>query len=385
MSDWSGITGSGAGPATACPAREAFPGCHDTGERAERGNVLHDFAKKVTIKPDSRSQALLDIDDDEWRATAMGMNLEAALYGLKVKGCEVAFVLDVKNYSCRLIGHDIDRKYEEHLAATGQAPLSKYEIPFTVDVWAETEEDAIPVELDYKSGQYIGDPTEHMQRRLSSAGVMFYADGVEAISRVAYIHNDGSIEPDGAPFYYADAIETCDTLARTIDRVEAARVMFQSGVMPEVYPNRDEQCRYCSAFDVCPYWTSLAKAASGKLRAITEGPDLSTLSLEVLGRVLDETKDILKVATELEGRLKAFVYKTPLPVDDKTEFRSELRKGKSYFDAAAARGLLVTLMGRLGDSEEEIDRKMRGLNKIGADYSEIRKRKRELPLLKATG
>lgn len=381
MSDWSGLTGSGVGDACACPTREALPKCNATGTYAMRGNALHDFAKKVGKNPECRAQALLDIEDEDWRATAARMDLSSALVGLNPKGFEVAFSINVKDYTCRLIGYDIERKYEEYLALTNQPPLTLWEIPFTVDLWAETD-DGIPVELDWKSGQSIGDPAEHMQRRLSAAGLMFYMNTDEAISRVGYIREDGSIIPDGCPFFYADAIATCDEAVKGIQAVLAARALLASGVMPPVNPDRDRQCHYCDSFDYCPYWNNLIKGAGDGLREITKGPDLNAVSAEKRGQIFDYVKDVLKVATELEKKLKEHTYRGPQPVDEKWEFRAENRSGKTYFDGAAARGLIVTLLGQLGKDEKEIEKKLAELNKKGSDYLEVKKRKRELPVIK---
>lgn len=377
---YSGLTGSGAGYAVACPAREAFPKCRTTSEYAERGNIIHAYCRVIGLYPEKRAEALLTISDDDIRATCEGINLDAALEGLTVRGYEVAFALDVKKYSCRLIGHNIDRKYNDYLVAHNMEPLGPWEIPFTVDVLADWN--GVPVELDYKTGQHIGDPAEHWQRKISAAGVMFYSETTSAISRVAYIHDDGSVTPDGAPFEYIDAVDTCDELARGIEAVWKARAMLALGEHLTVYPDREAQCKYCDCFNICPYWTNLVKGASGRLAEIKNGPDLSELSPEARGQIFDYVKDVLKVAGELEDRLREHVLREALPVDDKTEFRAETRTGRKYFDAAAARGLIVTLLGRLGIVEGDIQTTLESLNKKGKDYPEVRKRKRELPVVK---
>lgn len=373
---WLAITGSAAYDVAACPPRAAFPTCREpAGERADRGNELHAFARNVTVDPDNRESHLAQVSE-QWRHTAAGMNLDAALDGLSVEGCEIAFALDVKERTCRLIGENIDRKYQEHLAASGQPPLSKYEIPFTVDVVGTSDALGCPVELDYKSGQSIGDVEEHGQRRISAAGLMLYHGADTAISRVAYIWDDGTIKHDGHEFSILDAWETCDFMVSAIDAVVEARAVVDSGRTPDVYPDRDKQCKYCSAFNACPYWNNLIRSAAGK------GID-DTITPGEEGVVYDRLKDLEKVLSSTLDKLREKALKEPLPVDDKYEFRAQDKKGRSYFDASAARGLITTLLQRLGEDDESIGAELAKLTKMGASSPEVRKRKRvDLPVIK---
>lgn len=379
---WLGITGSTAGAVAACPARAALPRCVEpAGERADRGNELHTFAECVTLDPSNRKK-YEDAVSEEWRHTAQGMNLDEALDGIEVIGCEVAFVLNVKDRTCRRIGERIERKYEEHLAATGQEPLTKYDIPFTVDVLGWSKTLGCPVELDYKSGRSIGEVEDHAQRRISAAGVLFHYNSDTALSRVAYIWDDGQIRPDGHEFTVLDAWQICDEQVDSIDRVEAARALVAEGSTPTVYPDRDKQCRYCQSFDYCPYWNNLIRTSLDEVDHIATGLSKDVLSPEQKGKALDYVKDVLKAASELEKRLKEHVYKSPLPVDDRLEFRAEEQAGKSSFDAAAARGLIVTLLGQQGLDSEEIEERLKKLTRKGAPYPVITKRKRVLPVIK---
>lgn len=377
MSGWLGITGSAAYDVVACPPRVALPRCKEAaGERAERGNELHLFCQRVSEDPTNRPK-WEELVSEEYRHTAKGINLDAALEGIEVLGCEVAFVLNVKDRTCRMIGRNIDRQYEKY------AELGKYDIPFTVDVLGRSTDLGTPVELDYKSGQSIGEVEEHGQRKISSTGLMLHYGTDEAISRVAYIWESGEIKHDGHEFSVLDADEVCETMVAAIDAACRVIEQLKNRETPTVFPDRDKQCKYCDAFHYCPYWNNLAHSATNgapegwpSLEQIEKG-----LSAEELGRTFNRVKDVLKVLLELEDKLKERVKKgEDLPIDAKWEFRGEERNGKEYFDASAARGLLVTLLGRSGLSDEEITAEMAKLTKTGKPYIEVKRRKR-LPVV----
>lgn len=385
---WTGITGSAAGDTEACPARLALPTCREpAGERAERGNELHAFARCVTIDPANREKYIAAVSE-EYRHTAKGMNLEAALDDIEVLGCEVAFVLNVKDQTCRRIGDNINRQYVEHLAETNQPPLTLYDIPFTVDVLGRSKVTKAPVELDYKSGQSIGEIEEHAQRQISAAGLMFYFDVDEVISRVAYIWDNGNINHDGFPFTTLDAWDVCDRQKATIDRVIEARKQLANGVMPTVYPDRDRQCKYCNAFNYCPYWNNLIKSAihpasylGPEFVSVLEGLPISETAQAEL---FDKIKDAQRLFDEVEDKLKERIYRNPLPLNDEYEYRAKEQAGRTSFNASKARGLIVTLLTEAGYSQPEIDTTMATLLTKGAPFPVIRKLKRKLPLLKKT-
>lgn len=347
---WCGVSASGAGATIACPTRLALPGARTSSEAADRGTALHEFARVCTVNPAGRAQALLDIDD-KYRHTAEGMNLENALRGLRVVGCEQAYAINVKDRTVRFIGTDIDRKYAETLAVNGLPALGRYEIPFSIDVEAFFED--VPVELDYKSGQSIGDPAEHWQRRICAMGLMLFHDASTAISRVAYIWDDGRIEPDGHEFSILDVDDFCDELVKAIDAVWFARLLLANGIMPDQSPS-DLACSFCPAYNSCPYQTNFAKAMLGRLAAVEAGPEMSTLTPEEKGKVWEELKHAEKIIDLTIKALKGMAAMEPIPIGTDKEVRPKA-KSTTYFDDAKARGLIVQLMGRLGADEDEIE------------------------------
>lgn len=363
---WCGVSASSAGPTILCPTRLALPPAFSSGDEADRGNAFHAFARTTTVNPGAREQALLEVPE-EWRHTAAGMNLDLALDGLRVVGCEKAYALDAKSMTVRYIGENIERDYNGVLERRGQPRLGKYEVPFTMDVeafWNDT-----PVELDYKSGQSIGDPSEHWQRRICATGLMLFHDTPTAISRVAYIKDDGTIVPDGHEFSILDAEEFCETLVRTIDAVWEARRKLALGIMPAVYPS-DDACKYCPAMVSCPYYTNFAKSMLGRLKAIESGPDLAALSGEDAIKVWEELKTAEKIVETSLKSLKKIAEQKPFG-NGTHEVRPKM-KSRTYFDDGAARGLIVTLMGRLGSSEEEIQGQLKKLHGK-TEYPEFRK------------
>lgn len=359
------ISGSSAFDVAACPARAVLPQAHVTGAYAERGTVLHTYARKLALYPLRRAEWLAEVPE-EFRHTAAGMNVELALDGIHVIGHERSYALNVNTRSCRFLGTNMERDYER------DGPIDFWEIPFSIDV--EGTIDGVPVEVDFKTGQSVGDPSEHGQRRIHTAGLMLYYDAPEAIGRLAYVHDNGDITPDGAEFSIMDAWQVCEELKRMKLAVKAVQEVVARGEIPTVYPDRDKQCKYCNSFVYCPYWTNLARSI------LSVGNDiklrLEAMSPQELAQALDIVKNGARVMEYLEDQLKLHVYRQPLPLDDKYEFRAETKTGRSYFDASAARGLIVTLLGKLGESDEEIQERIASLTKPGAPYPEIRKRKR---------
>lgn len=364
---WCGVSASGVGATIECPPRAALPAARESGEYAERGNEIHAFCRVIGKNPEAREQALLDVPE-AWRQTCAGIRLEEALAGISVLGYERAFALDVKHRTVRLIGENIGRDYNGELARRGEPLLGEYEIPFTTDVDGMVDGD-IPIEIDYKSGQYQGEPSEQWQRKVCCTGLMYFHGAFEAKTRTAYIWDDGRIVVDPGEFTLLDAEDFCDEMVEMVDAVNAAKRMLADGKMPTVYPS-DTACKYCPAFMQCPAQMNIARAMLGKFQDITHGPQLETLSIEELGQVWAMAKAAEKLIEPVLKSLKQVALKTPLPVDETKEVRPVLRS-RSYFDDSKARGLIVMLMGQAGATEAEIEAKLASL--VGkTEYEEYR-------------
>lgn len=368
------ISGSSAYDALACPARVVLPGAFPPpSEFAERGEALHLFAQRMTDDPSRREQYLDAIANPEWRETARKMNVADALDGITIVGTEVAFALNVMSKTCRMIGSDIDRDYDGALERAGEPPLTVYEIPFTVDVLGEIND--VPVELDYKTGMSIGEVEEHGQRRISATGLMLYYGSDSAISRVAYVREDGSIDHDGFEFSAIEADGICEELKAGIDKILATKLDFDNRKQLTVYPDRNKQCKYCPAFDSCPYWNNLVTAAVGEVKRGTITADIQEVDKETAGRALESVKDVIKVFEEILEKLKVRVdLEGPLPLPNGKEYYMREMEGKKYFDSAAARGKLYSTLLQTGLPPEECDKELDKLMKQGKKYKQLMKR-----------
>ncbi len=373
LEEYFGASASGVGPMLGCPTRMALPQSRSTGEYAIRGNILHNFCRLIGYNPSNREAALAEITDDKIRATAEGINLDEAFLGIKPVAFERAYILNVKNRTVRIAGDNLERHYNEALLEKGLEPLGLYDIPATIDVVAMV--DGTPVELDYKSGQSIGDPEVHWQRRVCAVALMIHYDTPTALSKVAYIKEDGQILLDGCEFSCIDIDDFCDQIVVGIDAVVSAKRQLAAGKMPVVNPS-DDNCKYCPALTSCPYYTNLAKSILGTLQAVETGPDLRTLSSEELGKLWTFMKDAKRVFDNIEVVGKLVAETTPLIIDEEHEIRPQWNSGRESFDASKARGMLSVLLAEKGLDDDQIAAKIRSLTTKGKDFAKFVKAKR---------
>jgi hypothetical protein len=207
---------------------------------------------------------------------------------------------------------------------------------------------------------------------------MLFHGASTVISRVAYIWDDGRIFHDGCSFGLLEVEDFCEQLVRMIDAVWSARLLLANGVMPAVNPS-DTACKYCPAIASCPAHTNFAKAMLGRLQSIAEGPELSSLTDEERGVIWEEAKKAEKIVEGVLASLKKMAAQAAIPVGDKYEVRP-MDRSKTYFDDSKARGLIVQLLGQMGETEEEIQAKLKGLTGK-TSYVEFRKVKRQLPMV----
>jgi hypothetical protein len=346
----------------------ALPQSRTTGEPAKRGNVIHSYCRITTVdkSQETRDRALVDIPDEKIRNTCAGINLELALDGLEVVACERAYVLNVKDRTVRIAGDNIERHYNKALLSKGLEPLGKYDVPATIDVVAMAG--GTPVELDYKSGQSIGPVKDNWQRKICATALMIHYGTASAISRVAYVGEDGSIRPEGDEFSCMDIDDFCDEIVTAIDAIEVAKAEFSAGRMPTVYPS-DTACKYCNAQTSCPYWTNFAKSMVSELEAVENGPDLKTLSSEQMGKVWQLMKKSQVILKNIEDAGKMMAAASPLVIDDDWEVRPTWQSGRSYFNDSKARGKIATLMAQMGSTQEEIDATLSSMTGKGKDFA----------------
>ncbi len=355
---------SSVGRLVGCPTSFALPQSRTTGEYAVRGNIIHAYCRLLALNPDNRDAALAAITDEKIRATCAGIDLTETFSGITPVAYERAYVLNVKDRTVRVVGDNIERKYGE---------LGLYDVPCTIDFIGMEGE--VPVETDYKSGQYIGEPEVHWQRRVCAIALMIHYGTATAKSRVAYIKEDGQIFLDGCEFSCLDIDDMCDEVVTAIDSVMTAKTMLASRQMPATSPS-DDNCKYCPAFSSCPSQVNLAKAMGGDLEAIESGPDLRTFTSEQMGALWDKMKKYQKILERIEKTGKAMAQNEALIVDKDWEVRPEWQSGRMSFDASAARGLISVLLAEKGLDEAEIDDKIKSLKVKGADFAKFSKVKR---------
>lgn len=350
------LSASNADRVVACPASDALPQIRETNEAAQRGNAIHEFLQAVCMHPDKRAEHLAKVPD-EHRPICETLDVAEAVRGLSIVGVEMAYALDVKAHTVRFVGSNIGRNY---------GPLGPYEIPCTLDV--EATRDGEPVELDWKTGQDMGDVENLWQRRICATVLLFKYDAVQAHSRNVYVR-DGYTYPSDYTFSITEALGYCDELATAIRRRNAAASLVEQGRVPDVYPNTEKQCRYCPARDTCPATTALIRsfaqtlAPTGLADADTVLARLDVMSEEEQGHALGIVKEVVRLGELAKKRLTERAKVTALPAGDGYEWRG-VEKVREYFDADAARGLLI----RLGAGPEQLVK----LNKK-THYKEVRK------------
>ncbi len=378
LDGYTGASASGVGPMIGCPPRMALPQSRTTGEYAIRGNIIHNFCRLIGYNPDNREAALAEIEDTKIRDTCRGIDLAEVFAGIDIVAFERAYILNVKDRTVRLAGDNIERQYNKALVSKGLEPLGKYDVPATIDFVGMDK--GIPVETDYKSGQSIGDPEIHWQRRICAIALMIHYGTATAKSRVAYVKEDGQILLDGCEFSCMDIDDFCDEVVAAIDAVVAAKAMLAARQMPTVNPS-DDNCKYCNALTSCPYYTNLAKSMSGDLEAVEQGPDLRTLTPEAMGVLWDKMKKYKTILENIEVVGKLIATTTPLVVDEHFEIRPSYQAGRMNFDDSAARGEIAKLMYANGSTEEQVAAKIKSLSKQGKSFAKFLKVKRALPVV----
>ncbi len=347
------ITGSSAGDAVHCAASHALP-CiiEPSHEKAVNGIYIHEYIRAYVegVKlPDIPGQLKGYCDVDKY------------LHGLNVRGAEGSFLLNVKEKTVRFVGWNINRKYPEH---------GPYEVALTIDI-VGCNDDGIPVELDWKSGRFIeGGVENNWQRRLCAAALLLHYDSTEVISKNVYLRDDNTDFADETVFSIMDIYGFLDEFKGVIDKVLAARRIVAEGGIPDV--TIGDHCQYCPAFNHCPAKTAMVKEFVGG--------DLTNLKERVLsmtpaqqGFAMTKVKEFMKVGEEVENVLKEAAKRQPLPTPDGKEYRFST-KSRDYFDADAARGLILTLLLKNGLTEEQAHAKIQTLYGKTV-YKELRKMK----------
>lgn len=340
------ISGSSAGRAAKCPASHALPQIIEpTSQAADRGNVAHNYIRCKL------SNSAIPLVPPEYKDFVEAIDIASHVKGVDVFGTEMSYMLNLLTKEVKFLGSNIGRAYPEH---------GPYEIPLTIDVVGFTK-DKVPVELDWKTGQWTGEVEDNWQRRLCAAVLLLKFDTSEVISRNVYLREDGSSYTDTATFTIMDIYAFLDEFKGVVDAVLRARLILSNGGIPDTYPG--DHCEFCNAKPFCPAKTAIVKTFSTDLQPLID--KLAELPPRKQGEVMVRVKEIKKLAEYAETVLKEAAYDHPLPVGDEHEYRVK-EKEKTYFDDSAARGLLK----QLGATDDDIAK----LYKVNR-YKEVRKLK----------
>jgi hypothetical protein len=341
-------SGSTAEALARCPPSHVFPRHEAHSEKAGRGTLGHGklarfFNNRVALDDKRLSKVVQEVCVDVGCARG-----------------EAAFAVDVKRRKARLIGVDIDRKYDEVLAKNGDPPLSKYEIPTTFDI--DGLKDGVPWARDWKFGVH----STPMQLTLQAVALTsLYPDAPEVDVGFVYIDLDNnSHEEDSKLVSLFDLDADCELLVKAIDSLEAIDENLKKGVLPSTAEG--SWCQYCAAVPHCPSRMALVKAliptleVHDMLDALTpEQVGMAHMKLKQIKGLVEKMDDAIKERLEAEGSF-------PLP-NGKKLILSEVR-GREYAKVYEVKQLLKAK----GCTTEEIG----ALFSKGKDYYQKKEVKR---------
>ncbi len=329
------------------PSAVLTPRSNETGEQAEKGNVLHEFNRRVAKNPAERLAALECVEELEWKKTAAHLDLDTALLGLDVKLTEPAYCVDAATGGITYLGENIARDYAGAMQRLYKRDILPTEFCVSLDVEA-MHAGGYPCAADYKTGIKRTACKDMWQMLLQAyvLGVKYDAEQVEA--RVIYIEASGNVIIDDHIFSRMELDEVPERLMVILKRVIEAEVDIAVGRMPTVHVG--DWCRYCPAMIGCPAQTALVRAMLPELESIEAG--ISGLTVAQLGTAWGKWKQISQLGEKLEKAMKLRLYaERSAPADEGYEYRVEERAGKASLNGDKVRGLLTIL----GASQEQID------------------------------
>ncbi len=243
---------------------------------------------------------------------------------------EQAYAIDMATGGISFLGDNIERKYQEACKKLYRRELRVTEIPLTLDVEATHKKTGQPCALDWKSGQYTKPARELWQMKLQSYVLAVKYDAPSVLSRVVYIEPKGNVWIDEHVFNRMELDLIPGEVLAIMNRVaQADGSTVYSG----------DWCKFCPALLTCPATTALAPLFITDLEGMTSG----TMTLAHVGKAKAKLTLIEGMAKKAKERLNAIINeKGEVPADDGYVWRST-EQSKAYFDAAAARGLLVQL------------------------------------------
>jgi hypothetical protein len=320
------ISASSLGRVAVCPASAVLPSVDSVGEAARRGTILHAYLENV---PSMGREEALALVDEEYRAAAEVIDLEA----LPIDGTrwaqEVAFAFDVTTGRARELGRSRGRDY---------GTRRDTEVVGTADVIGLSRDGSMALVLDHKFGASpIAKASRNYQLKFLALAATRAYGATDA--RVALIH----IPPSGLPWYDSATFDAFDLavfaqeLRRIVDRVAFAERSVHAGEPP--LATTGEHCKWCPCLPYCPAQTALVRTVVGELEGQWERP----VTPEDAARVYEKVKAAKAVLARLENALYTYAAANPIPLANGIVFGSVTEESNESVDGPTARAALLDL------------------------------------------
>lgn len=315
------VSASGAERLVRCSGHTALPVVHSSGEWAERGNIIHEFCRRILKGIDCADVLKKAAKKDRELLECIASRDTLIEYGECIM-CEPAFIIDVRNGDVRYLGENIHRNYGER---------SPYEIGVSLDVIWRRATGEICID-DWKTGMAVALPEDNYQIKLQAYAVMKHFGLDEVDAGVTYIDAGGVFNRVASTLTQMDVDLTLDEIKTAVDVALSGKTELHEG----------SWCKYCPVADSCPAKINFASALIGKLTAVGE---VSTMTPTEAGQAWALAKQADKMITTIVEKLKA-VENIELP--DGKVVRA-IPTATKAFDQSKARGLILKLGGSIDD------------------------------------
>ncbi len=326
-----------------CPSWLALPQVHRSNPYADRGHAIHGYQRAVLAGVND-AQALAAVPP-EHRETCRLIDWRKLCGDLEGIEVEVAYAIDVRARTARVLGTNIGRDYEGAAARAGQ-PLGEWEVPGSLDITGRRRVDPLRVVIDTKSGFQGVTAVEDNGQGLFFASVFHLLEGAEQVMvRMAKMKPSGDVWNDVTTFGAWKVDEYLDTLEDALERSKESRRVYLAGGTPEVMTG--SHCTYCSSMSACPAYTGLARAMVPTLSEI-DGR-IQEMTVSQCGSAWRTAKRAESILDRVFDSLKARAKTEPLPVDAEHEVRASTYEHKRFHQGEA-----LKLLESLGATEAQV-------------------------------
>lgn len=329
------FSASGAARARECPASAALPRVQETSDDADRGTEIHEYSKR-RLQGWTHERALVLLPT-ELHDMCSRIDFDRVLIGREDVRAEVAYGLDTAEDRAWEVGVDIGRRYP---------PAPPHVVHGTIDIVSHCTFDDVPCVDDWKTGFQGVARCEDNDQMLYAARAVHLVTGAPRVkARILYVRPSGVVFPDEHTFSLFELDDYAGTLADTVARVQRAKALVASGIVPDVHAG--SWCKYCPSLDACPRHVALARAMLPELANLEER--MAALTPEQGGAAWLKMKACASVLDRVEKGLKKMAAVAPLPVGNGKEVRP-LTIAKSFFSKERA----IELLRQRGATTEEI-------------------------------